>query len=161
MRGTTHITGGAAALAIMTTSEGSEFQTLAVGTVIGVLGGLLPDIDHPNSKITHETKSLGTIISRLSKHRGVWHTPFLYACVWGGLRLGLRESLWVNFLFAGIASHLLLDLLNPTGIPILFPFTTRKFHLARIRTGGKTENMVSIVLALTCLLPVAARLGIL
>lgn len=161
MRGTTHIIGGAAAaLAIMTMTGVSEFQTLTAGAVVGALGGLIPDIDHPNSKITHKTKFLGTIISTLFKHRGFWHTPFLYACIWGGMRL-LGANLWEDLLFAGIASHLLLDILNPTGIPVFFPFTTHKIHLAKIRTGGRAEEILSALLVLTWLLPVAGRLGIL
>lgn len=159
MQGTTHMFGGAAAaLTVMTLTGVSEFQTIAVGTALGVLGGLLPDIDHPNSKITHKTGFVGIVISRLFRHRGFWHTPALYALLWAGLWVWLRESLWVNFLFAGIASHLLLDLLNPTGIPLFFPFTKRKVHLARIRTGGKVEKVISFLLAIGCLLLTAAQL---
>ena len=52
MQGTTHMFGGAAAaLTVMTLTGVSEFQTIAVGTALGVLGGLLPDTKarHPDS----------------------------------------------------------------------------------------------------------------
>jgi len=161
MRGKTHMIGGAAvALSLMSITGIFEFQTLAVGAAVGAIGGLIPDIDHPNSKIAHKTKFVGTIISRLFKHRGFWHTPFLYAILWGGLRLWLGASLWVNLLFAGVFSHLLLDLLNPTGIPVFFPFTTKKFHLAKIRTGGKIEVIVSVLLLLISFLPFVGALYI-
>lgn len=150
MRGSTHMIGGAAAaFTVMTLTGISEFQTLAVGAVFGALGGLIPDIDHPNSKIAHKTGFIGAAISKIFHHRGIWHTPVLYAVVWVVLQVCNGSSIWVNLLFAGIASHLLLDMLNPTGIPFLFPFTKRKIHLAMIRTGGKLEKAISFLLAIS------------
>lgn len=35
----------------------------------------------------------------------------------------------------GYLSHLLLDSLNRAGIPLLYPFTKRKFHIACLKTG--------------------------
>ena len=149
--------GAAAALTVMTLAGVSEFQTLVVGTALGALGGLIPDIDHPNSKITHQTGFAGAVISRLFKHRGFLHTPVLYAFLWAGLRVWLGESLWVDLLFAGIASHLLLDLLNPTGIPLFFPFTKQKIHFAKIRTGSKAEKVILFLLTIGFLLLAMAQ----
>lgn len=40
----------------------------------GVFGGLLPDIDHPNSSFGKKVPE----ISKLIKHRGILHSPFFY-----------------------------------------------------------------------------------
>ena len=44
-----------------------------------------------------------------------------------------------RMLFLGITSHLVLDSLNPGGIPVFFPFSKKRRHIAKIKTGSKAE----------------------
>lgn len=44
----------------------------------------------------------------------------------------------------GYFSHLLLDMFNPTGVPMLYPYNRHKYSVAKIRTGSH-EGAVSAV----------------
>ncbi|MEG0579902.1 MAG: metal-dependent hydrolase, partial [Niameybacter sp.] len=47
----------------------------------------------------------------------------------------------------GYLSHLLLDMLNPRGVPLLYPFTKYKYKiLGKIHTGEKGEEIVYFIL---------------
>ena len=60
--------------------------------------------------------------------------------------------------FAGTISHLFLDMLNPEGVMLFYPFKKR-LHLARVTTGTKAESgfIVALTMAISC---VAVRYGI-
>lgn len=119
----------------------------------GWVGGLMPDIDHPNSTMGRRLWFLSRPINKIFGHRGFTHTIL-------GLILSTLGIFLLSFLvppaqtyiselitmFAigyglGYANHLFLDSLNPTGTPLFFPFTSKSFRLARIPTG-KYEGMV-------------------
>lgn len=42
----------------------------------------------------------------------------------------------------GYVSHIVLDLFNPMGVPILYPLSKRRLHIANIKTGTQ-EGMIS------------------
>lgn len=44
----------------------------------------------------------------------------------------------------GYISHLVLDMFNPTGVPMLYPYSNHKYSVAKIRTGSH-EGIVSMV----------------
>jgi membrane-bound metal-dependent hydrolase YbcI (DUF457 family) len=49
-------------------------------------------------------------------------------------------SAWLGFCF-GWFSHLVLDTLNPKGVPWLYPFSSRYFRFAKIGAGTKDESV--------------------
>jgi len=126
-----------------------------------MLGSVFPDIDHKGSFIGKRLKIASSVIHHLFGHRGITHSPFF--CV------GLSSLLaYVAFLFlsgwlqtfslylllgffVGMASHLLLDAITPSGIPLLYPVTKKRFSFAPIRTGSKGEAVVFFLLLLLCL----------
>lgn len=59
---------------------------------------------------------------------------------------GLSQSMMMYFsigLFVGILSHLILDAMTKSGVPLLYPFTDKTFRIGGlIKTGGKTELLV-------------------
>lgn len=156
MLSTTHMLGGAAAAMGCMLMVSPDIQlapvALAASAGIGVVGGLLPDIDHPKSKISNTLRPVNTLISLFFSHRGFFHTPILYLClaILFAWKRPMSEhiSLLMCCLFAGILSHLFLDLLNPGGIPLLFPVSSKRFHLAKIRTGGTGEIVVRVLLVI-------------
>ena len=92
-----------------------------------VIGSLLPDIDHPRS-------TLGKFlpIGYLIKHRTITHSILAAAIIW-----------WIHpWVGVGYASHLLLDSLNPMGVPFLYPVSYR-FNITRIRTGSGWEMILA------------------
>jgi len=95
-----------------------------------LLGALFPDIDHSQS-------TLGRIIplSLFVRHRTVTHSF-----------LALGIALYVNVWFGiGFATHLLLDALNPAGVPILYPYEKR-VGIGIIRTGSIRENILFLLI---------------
>lgn len=152
MLSTTHMIGGAAAAAVVMLIVNPDIQ--AVPTIIaavgaGAVGGLIPDIDHPKSKISKTLRPVSTLVSLLCSHRGLFHTPVLYLLLyslWVWKCPASEYMVWGNCLFAGIFSHILLDCLNPGGIPLLFPLSSKHIHFAKIKTGGKGEGVVRVLL---------------
>lgn len=87
MLGRTHIAGGVLAYGlvatILTPLSNSE---IALGLTCTVLGSLIPDIDHAQSKISKSDILVGATsqaICSFTKHRGITHTPI--GCVGFGL----------------------------------------------------------------------------
>lgn len=148
MLGKTHMIAGMtiAGLYICSTPT-TNLPTITMAVAAGATGGLLPDIDHPNSKISHKLKPVSKLVSLLFAHRGLFHTPILYIILWTLAIWQISNSntvMLINALFLGIMSHLFLDALNPTGIPLLFPFENKHRNLAHIKTGGLTEKIIYV-----------------
>lgn len=47
--------------------------------------------------------------------------------------------------FVGELSHLFLDMLNPSGIPLLWPITRKRISLLPIQTGGKMDRVIGVL----------------
>ena len=115
---------------------------IAIGA--GILGALLPDVDHPNSTISHDlhiargdgplgcTGCLGGIFRHLlGGHRGASHSllavTLCAAISWYLVPLWLRP--YGLAFSAGYISHLAADLGH--GVPLFWPLTRRRFGLGR------------------------------
>lgn len=148
----THIIGGVA-LALVVNEylipiQGVELVYYYSGAVIGAL---LPDLDHPKSWISRKTLILHYPFHKLG-HRKATHSLVAAICVWTVLSLFLGQYVLALGTFLGYVSHLLLDMLNPMGVPLLYPFTKEKYKIGKIYTGDKGENIVSVVLILISVL---------
>jgi inner membrane protein len=139
--------------------------------VCAVGGGLLPDLDASDSKLQHITlltpstrpmALLSRAIRQTSPHRG-WLHSLLGLIMIGVLStpifvlIGLTA--WL-ILLCGYATHLLADMLNPSGIPLFYP-NHRRFHLLphkwRITTGTDMEEAV-FAIAACAVLPLLIQL---
>ena len=138
MQGTTHM-----AIGFMTGSFVSfAFHVplyLPVGAVltVAIVGSIVPDIDHPDSKISHDVKGFGAPF-RLFSHRGVTHSflaLIIVALVLFFLRVQLTEAL---AFFLAYTSHLAADAMTKSGIRLWWP-SQRRFWLLprgfRVTTG--------------------------
>lgn len=161
-----HRIGGACTGIVVATqiyqAELSDLSSLTKGTAMAIgfvvsgaaLGSLLPDLDHPNSRIGRRLPSLSKITYNAFGHRGFTHTLFaLILFVTGLFFLGkiipnefmlLYPSLVIG-LASGYASHLLLDALTMSGIPLLYPIVKRPFRLAKMRSGIH-DPLVSVLI---------------
>lgn len=108
--------------------------------VVLLLGSLLPDIDEQNSKINRQSGFIGSIISFLTKHRGIFHSVFL-AVLFFLLITTFLSNYYAWALLIGYLSHLLGDALTPMGIHILYPLSNFKLR-GPIRTGGIAELLL-------------------
>ncbi len=146
----THTPGGIFAVAAFySLVPPANLPTLAMGLICGGVGGLLPDIDHSNSKITRSTGFVGSLLSKIFPHRGITHAPFFWILLWVALHFTLPAFSFVFFpLLLGCLSHIFLDALTPKGVPVFLPFHKKYVNLSRITTGGKLEYLVCALLHL-------------
>ncbi len=132
MTGKTHFIGGILAGVLIT-----QALDINIGyAVISGLGGLLPDIDEPNSTIGRRIPG-SFIVKFLFGHRGFWHSLLAAALVYL-LILGVTSSTFAVLFVAGYISHLLLDACTPSGVPFLYPIK-HNYSLNLIKTGGVIE----------------------
>lgn len=94
-----------------------------------VVGGLLPDMDHPKSLLGSIVQPLSTIIKETIGHRTFTHS-ILFTLI-----IGFFISFFnINFGFGiglGMLSHIILDLLTPNtyGVAFLYPFYKKKIRI--------------------------------
>lgn len=94
-------------------------------------GALLPDIDHPKSKLGRKIEPVSTIIMAAVGHRTFTHSLLFSSIV------GIVSSMWDISLgvgvLVGMLSHILLDLLTPetNGVAFLYPFYRKRIRLLK------------------------------
>lgn len=126
-----------------TLSDGISFLFL------GGVGGLLPDIDSRNSKISQHFPLFGWLASKLTKHRGITHTLFFWSLLF--LPLAISVTLLQPYLFAlmvGVFSHLCLDACTVRGCRMFAPFYKKRIRFSKIKTGSGLESFVCALIYL-------------
>jgi inner membrane protein len=109
--------------------------------LIRVIGELLTGI----------VQALATVIRELTGHRGAthWLLAALVVALPVAVFLGPRVGL---YLAAGYLSHLALDMLTRSGVPLLGPFNKRRLHLLptplRVKTGGPLDHFIQFAASL-------------
>jgi len=90
--------------------------------VAGLLGSLLPDIDHPKSTLGRRVPFISIPLAKLFGHRGITHSALI---VIAALTLWFQQRGHfppvVLALALGYASHLFGDFCFGNGIPLLYP----------------------------------------
>lgn len=112
---------------------------LFLGLVL--LGSLLPDIDHENSKINSKLR-VTKIIGHLFKHRGIFHTIF-FAVLLPGLVWYFAGHGYGLALFVGYMSHLVIDGFTKAGINFLHPIANLRL-MGFIETGTMAETLLFV-----------------
>lgn len=160
MMGRTHLafgllTAGLGSLAI--DIGGTDLVGLTIGSL---LGSLLPDLDHPKSKLGRRFLPLSTFLYATLGHRGGTHSLFFAAVL-------LLLLIWVAPYLAlglclGILSHILADMISYSvgkkftfgnGCPLLWPLARKRFGIRLVTVNGTFEHLV--------IMPVSFVLGIL
>lgn len=141
MTGKTHFIGG---LALgFATYHLFNFDTTLVNAVTWYgacgIGALLPDLDHHHAPISQILFPISWLIRKKWSHRTATHS-ILFLIITTLLIVLFTNNLFIIMgIFTGILSHLLMDMLNPTGVPLFYPFNKKKYRVAKVRTGGNTE----------------------
>ncbi|WP_051201848.1 metal-dependent hydrolase [Ferrimonas senticii] len=102
----------------------------AGGLLLCWLGGLLPDLDTPTSKMGRCLPGLSHAVHWLFGHRGFTHSLLLPLSVVIAFEL-LQQPLplsWLLPLAIGWSSHIIADMFTPAGVPVLLPVVV-KFKL--------------------------------
>lgn len=146
----THMPAGALSaigLGVLLNAPTEQLILLAGG---GVVGAMLPDIDHPKSAFGRRILPVSTIISALFGHRGITHSLLAVILVAALSWLAFRHLSWhpgysvpvVLGISAGYLSHLLGDWMTNSGIPFLWPIKRRFVSPIRLFTGGPSEYLL-------------------
>ena len=93
------------------------------------IGGLIPDIDHPDSFLGYAIQPISTFLLETVGHRTFTHSllfSLLISIVGAMFHIMLGIGIGI-----GMLSHILLDLLTPNsnGVAFLYPFCKRKIKL--------------------------------
>lgn len=158
MLGRTHFAGGMAAGAAVGMATGHP----VLGMVLGGIGGLLPDIDHPGSLLGRALPFISIPIAILFKHRTITHTvwfaigmaglPVLLILLfsYAGYSVNYDTYLTGAYLLNGSISHLVLDAPTNSGIVPFWPIPIR--IKGPLKTGDELIELpltaVLVVLAL-------------
>ena len=149
MVGKTHLCAGVCAGTAFALWADLPLAQAGIAAAAGLIGGVIPDLDHRKSKVTQKTGLLGFFSSHLLKHRGILHTPIIYIILSAILTLSFEDSPMIHAAifgaFVGELSHLFLDMLNQSGIPLLWPITRKRISLLPIQTGGKMDRAIGVL----------------
>lgn len=107
------------------------------------LASVLPDIDHPNSKVGSKVKVIGFLF----EHRGFFHgiaAIFLFSILSYML---FRQFIYAEAVFYGYLSHLISDSITHEGIMPFHPLL--KFRIkGLIKTGAAAEYLIFLILVI-------------
>jgi len=141
----THFVAGA--LAALSFSPMANPETTLFVAMTGGLAAMLPDIDSPESFLGSRIPLAPSVIRMTMGHRGPLHSLAASATVYALVRWFFSGTfsnwlpglhLWV---FCGYTSHLILDMLNPAGVPMQWPVPGR-LALPLFHTGGILERLI-------------------
>src|SRR3989338_6489077 len=119
-------------------------QNTLIFTLIVLAGSVLPNIDHPKSRIGKKIK----IIGFLFEHSGFFHSLLFLALISLVLTMFFRDNHFVLPLIIGYSSHLFLDCFNHKGIMPFYPFSRIRAR-GFIKTGSLTETILFVFLIIT------------
>ncbi len=145
----THISFGVLLTEFIFTSLGVEPNTSTLA--LSGIGSLLPDIDTPKSAIGR-IFPFSKIIEQKYGHRQITHSwlfilislilfcPFLF--FWGALKY--------TAIIIGVISHIMIDMANPSGVPLFYPSPSRfvfpENKSSRIEVNSKKEYILLAIL---------------
>lgn len=110
--------------------------------IVSACGGLIPDIDHPDSLLGRKIPIIPELLNVLFGHRTFTHSLLGLAVT--TIFLFSNDSLWGKAWAVGYGSHLLLDLLTTSGVPLFWP-VGKNFRFSLTTTGGFLD-MLSLIL---------------
>jgi len=118
----------ASAYGIINVSSTIGIKASPIVFIVGaIVGGLLPDIDHPKSRIGKRF-ILSEAINKKFGHRYFFHS-LLFVLITGAL-LSLLNFIFGAGVMIGMLSHLILDLIEPgNGVALLYPLNKNKISI--------------------------------
>lgn len=127
MRYSGHLALGVGCWGVYASGVNAYAQETVISVVDAVLvlpvvaiASLLPDIDHPESKLGRRIKPISTFLSLFS-HRGITHSLWAVGFMVWLLISNQADSIASQALVVGYLSHLLGDAVTPAGIRPFWP----------------------------------------
>lgn len=145
MTGATHLAAGLSigiGLSILMDASAGTSATITLCTCIG---SLLPDIDTSKSRLGHKIAPLSWILRIFVGHREIFHSLiWMFPLVFLAYLFPSALTVIVSAAL-GILSHLLLDSITASGVPLFWPFKYR-LSLAKFRCGGIIDRTLMVCL---------------
>lgn len=146
MQGRTHLLIGIAVGAAAGESLGAPWWI----TAGSALGSLLPDIDLPSTTLGHLIYPLAKFLNKTFGHRGFLHSPLFLGLLSLVLYVCQVPLPFIVGNAIGFGSHLFLDMMNPKGVPLFFPYKKR-FHIGEIPADVSGQYPVALCVCLVTL----------
>ncbi|MBW2973354.1 metal-dependent hydrolase [Candidatus Woesearchaeota archaeon] len=105
---------------------------------IAIFSSLLPDLDHPQSKLGRKL-FVSKIFNVFFGHRGFFHAVWIPIAAWLILSLGFGIS-YGSAVFVGYFAHLFSDGLTKAGVNLIHPLKQLRMQ-GFIETGGIAEHL--------------------
>ena len=143
MMARTHLAFGA--LAVVLLSPYFSYGNIWRFGVLVLVGSLLPDIDHPQSKYGRILKPVSYPLSWLLGHRGFLHSLYVPGLMVGGAYLFPVLTPHLIAVAIGYCAHLISDALTVQGIKFFHPLNEIRVS-GFVHTGGFLELILFLVL---------------
>ena len=148
MAGRTHLLAAAAAAMLFAVAAGLRGVEAAVALLAGLAAGRLPDADlRRGHRVLLHNLPVAVTLTLLAYYA-------LSVLLGEGLALAAAGGL-----AAGYLSHILLDAFTVSGVAILYPFTRRRFRVARLRSSDPLANALASAASLALFLLAAYRVA--
>lgn len=160
MTGKTHMICGVSTCAYLIATVPAINTAGLVPCILGLagsyVGSYLPDIDLASSKAGQKAPW----ISKLTSHRGMTHTllfpALLAALTWYTYSIDIMYlAAFIAGVILGWVAHIVADMFNKVGVPVLWPIVRDKLHIASFKTDNSKHQIIFIILwevVLICLL---------
>ncbi|MEO0868307.1 MAG: metal-dependent hydrolase [Cyanobacteria bacterium J06642_11] len=123
------------------------------GTMTAAIGGLLPDLDHPESTLGRRLLLISIPLAAIFGHRGFTHSLLAVTLLLGLLMaiMMLPSYGYLAWLVApliiGYLSHILGDSMTPSGVPLFWP-RKRTYSFNLFKTWSWQESVFVGVITL-------------
>ena len=143
----THVVGGLSVGMLLTQYYVRPEERVAALLIIGV-ASLLPDLDSQQSFVGSRMPFFSWLMSSVFGHRGFIHS-LLGCAMWlvviflvlKMVGLDVYQGIVLSAFAIGYITHLIMDILTLSGIPLLWPWKA-KIRIPIARTGGLLEKLV-------------------
>lgn len=112
------------------------------------LGTMIPDIDHPDSKVGQKFNRIATFIHKKFGHRSITHNVLFILCWLVLSYLSFLFNLkWLSTIFVylaiGVYLHLLVDAYSISGVNWFYPIFKRnkRRRILKYKSGGLFERI--------------------
>jgi len=154
MMATTHVATGLFITVATAAALHLPFKTSILFAFAGVIGSLLPDIDHPKSWLGRRIPFISIPLSMLVGHRGITHSlvALLASLFFSAYALSVYAGgsgvtmVIATGLCLGYGSHLLGDFASNSGIPVFWPSKKRYKLPIVLFTGSWEESIIAVSL---------------
>jgi inner membrane protein len=93
------------------------------------VGGLLPDIDMPKSKLGKKVKPISNFINKKVGHRTLTHSIFFITVLFYSSIIAFGFNIISVGLMVGCVIHIFFDMTTPSGVPLAYPFSNKRYKL--------------------------------